>query len=87
MSWRVYRCREGHIMLLRGDGISRAHCPHCGREVDVEPLLATQPLEEPWIALRDPRGVYEAKGLRMVVYGARAEVRETGKGIVVELSE
>ena len=77
-------------MLLRGEGISRARCPHCGREVEVQPLAEAQPpgrRERPWIALRDPRGVYEAKGLRMVVYGARAAVKETGKGIVVELCE
>ena len=61
-------------------------CPKCGSPTFE--LEASQQPEEPrgpdWVELRRSEGVFEAKGLRFKVYGARAEVRETGGGVAIE---
>lgn len=80
--WRIYKCARGHMVALREAG----PCPKCGSPTFE--LGASQRPEEPrgpdWVELRRGEGVFEAKGLRFKVYGAKAEVRETGRGVAIE---
>ncbi|MEM4699772.1 MAG: hypothetical protein QXT74_02320 [Candidatus Nezhaarchaeales archaeon] len=83
-AWRVYRCPQGHIVTLKEAG----PCPKCGGPV--EELRSSGGAgglgAEEWLSLRREVAAFEAKGFRFKVYGARAEVRETGAGVAVELA-
>jgi len=85
LAWKVYRCPRGHFLLLKED-VEKAVCPSCGEEVELKELKPSGPPEEEWLALRDAMAEYVAKGFKLIVYGAKAEVRETEKGLVVELA-
>lgn len=85
--WRVYRCAQGHFVALRRPG----PCPKCGGPV--EPVEDRREVgeascgEPSWLELKAGFKVYEVRGLRFKVYGAKAEVRETDVGVAVDLAE
>lgn len=81
--WKVYRCIQGHIIALR----EAAPCPKCGGRVEELRAGEGERREEEWLSLKKESAVFEAKGFRFKVYGAKVEVRETGEGVAVELAE
>jgi len=74
-------------VALKGPG----PCPKCGGSVELVEAgreLGEESSSKPsWLELSGEFKVYEAKGMRFKVHGAKAEVRETDVGIAIDLAE